>query len=186
MNYQAAAVLLSLTLLFFGIVYADEISSSIASTGAAFVSSSVTGAGTEFSQSLFTVDPAIILRDLFIGETIRTKSLIRSEGPTGIDEYTSKRENQSADPRICLFILPENQSSSGFENRVLGLLQEGTYISSNTLGNDSFSLVESNGTGILLTRSVSQRNGTTTTHASDVLGGFNLSESVGTGGDNVA
>lgn len=181
MNHQYTILLLSLVFLVFGSVCADSISSSIVSTGASWVSSSVIGPGNTLTQSLFTTDPALILRDLIVRDGVQEKTLVRSTGPMGIDEYSFQTSNQTVDSSVCLFDLPKNPSIGYQETRALGLLQDGIYTSSRTMdspGDTSRYILELNGTGMMLTRAEASDTNQTLTHASDVAGEMNMSEAV--------
>lgn len=179
MNHQYTILLLSLVFLVFGSVCADSISSSIVSTGASWVSSSVIGPGNTLTQSLFTTDPALILRDLIVHDDVQEKTLVRSTGPMGIDEYSFQTSNQTVDSSVCLFDLPENHSIGYQETRALGLLQKGIYSSSRSMGypdENSRFILELNGTGMILTRAETSDTNHTLTHASDVAGEMNITE----------
>jgi hypothetical protein len=178
MNHQYVVLSIFLFLIVSGFVCADSVSSSIVCDGASWVSSSVTGPDTSISQSLFTTDPALILRDLTVGETVQTRILARSAGPMGIDELSSTQSNQIDDPRYCLFDIPKNQSSGRHETSVLGLLRQGVYSSSGSVHPDDTSrfLLDVNGTGIILTRAVSSGTNQTVTQGSDVAGEMNMTE----------
>lgn len=179
MNHQYTLLFLFITGLFFGSVYADSISSSIVSTGAAFVSSSVIGPGNTLTQSLFTTDPALILRDLIVRDDIQSKTLVHSTGSMGIDEYSFQMTNQTDDSQACFFDMPKNQSIGYQKTMALGLLQEGVYTSTRSMkspGDASRYILELNGTGMILTRAATSDSNQTLSHASDVAGEMNITE----------
>lgn len=190
MNQLYGIISLSLLFLVFGCACADSLSSSIVCTGAAFVSSSVIGPGTSFSEHLFTADPALILRSLLVREGVETKTWARSSGPLGIDEYSSGVINQTDDSEVCVFeqIRDQDPPAKSYEHSVLGLLQEGMYTSSRQFtkpdspdnGNIALS---ANGTGMILTRARSTDENQTISMGSDVAGDLNMTEVVKFGED---
>lgn len=186
MNRKHTVLSLFLLLLAFGFVYGDSISSSISCDGAAWLSSSVMSSETSLAEDLFTTNPATILRELITGDTTRTRTIARSEGPMGIDEYAHVRTNETRDTRMCLFEKQNNQSFREHKTTTLGLMQEGTYTSSRYAnpGDISRYLVEVNGSGILLSRAESSELNQTLTHASDIGGKINMTELMQFGGMN--
>lgn len=193
MNQFYGIISLSLLFLVFGFACADSLSSSIVCTGAAFVSSSVIGPGTSFSEHLFTTDPALILRDLLVREGVETKTQVRSSGPLGIDEYSAGVINLTDEPGACVFEHPRDQDPpvKSYEQSVLGLLQEGMYTSTRQFTNpdnpDQVTLaLSANGTGMILTRARSTDENQTISQASDVAGVLNITEAMHFGEDNDA
>ncbi len=171
------AGILLLVLLFIPIMIgADSVTSSITCNGASFVASSVVQPGASWSERVSTSDAAMIMRDLFAGETVRTNTLVRSQGSMGIYEYSSARANSTGEESKCLFDRPENATFSQYETAVLGLIQQGSYSSMLSQGNTSRFLIHANGTGILLTRAESDDGSQVINHASDALGDLNMTE----------
>lgn len=171
-----AGVLL-LVLLFIPIlICADSISSSISCKGVSFVGSSVVQPGAAWSERLSVSDVGMIVRDLFTGEKAGANTMVRSQGPMGIYEYSASALNSTGKDGVCLFGMPENRSVSGYESTVLGLMQQGSYSSMLLHGNGSRFLINANGSGILLTRAGSVDGLKEMYHASDVLGELNLTE----------
>ena len=166
-----------LLLLVFGFVCADSVSSSIVCSGASWVSSSVLGPGTTLTQDLFTTDPAMILRELLTGERIQAKTMATSEGPMGIDEYSSVWINDDENPPLCIFEPENNQTKRYHDTSVLGLMQHGVYSSARLPDPEDISryLIQANGSGILLTRAFSDAN-QSLNYASDVAGMLNITE----------
>jgi len=191
MNQLYGIISLSLLFLVFGCACADSLSSSIVCTGAAWVSSSVIGPGTSFSEHLFTTDPAFILRDLLVREGVETTTRARSSGPLGIDEYSSGVINQTGDPDVCVFDRPMDQNTpvKSFEHSVLGLMQEGMYTSSRQFTKPDYPdngriAMSVNGTGMILTRARSTEENQTISMGSDVAGDLNMTEVVKFGEDH--
>ncbi|ABD40339.1 hypothetical protein Mhun_0579 [Methanospirillum hungatei JF-1] len=179
------AGILLLVLLFIPIMIgADSVTSSITCNGASFVASSVVQPGASWSERLSTSDAAMIIRDLFAGETVRTNTLVRSQGPMGIFEYSTTRANTTGEVRGCLFDRPENTTLTRYETAVLGLMSQGTYSSMLSQGNASRFLIHANGTGILLTRAESDDGSQVMNHGSDTLGDLNMTEEMEFGADD--
>jgi len=180
---RAGTILLSL-LFISGIVCADSVLSSITCNGASFVSSSVIRPEKSWSESLFTSDMATIARSLITGESVQTKTLVKSQGPMGIFEHSDALSNQTGDQKRCLFDRPENETTNRYETTVLGLMQQGLY--SSLLSQDDISrfLIQANGTGILLTRAKTSGETEAMSHASDLLGEMNMTEEMEFGEDD--
>jgi hypothetical protein len=171
------AGILLLVLLFIPIIIgADSVTSSITCNGASFVASSVVQPGATWSERLSTSDAAMIIRDLLAGEMVRTNTVVRSQGPMGIYEYSTARVNTTGEEKGCLFDRPENETLTRYETAVLGLMSQGSYSSMLSQGNASRFLVHANGTGILLTRAESDDGSQVMNHASDALGELNITE----------
>ncbi len=140
------------------------------------MASSVVQPGATWSERLSTSDAAMIIRDLFAGETVRTNMVVRSQGPMGIYEYSTARANATGEEKGCLFDRPENKTFSRYETAVLGLMKQGSYSSMLSQRNASRFLIHANGTGILLTRAESVDGSQVMNHASDALGDLNMTE----------
>ncbi|KAF5083069.1 hypothetical protein KHC33_11010 [Methanospirillum sp. J.3.6.1-F.2.7.3] len=171
------AGLLLLVLLFIPLlIYADSITSSLTCNGASFVSSSVVQPDATWSERMSTSDTATIIRDILSGGTVQTNTMVKSQGPMGIFEYSTAMSNSTGDQNVCLFDTFDQTIRSRYETTVLGLMQQGSYSSMLLQGNNSRFLVHANGTGILLSRAESDDGRKEMNHGSDALGDLNLTE----------
>ena len=102
-----------LSLVIIGLTVADSITSSIVSDGAAFVSSSVLGAGETYAARLSTSGNGSILRDLTVGPDNSTLAGVSavSSGPLRIHEYSGVISNLTGNNGSCIFILPVDRIS---------------------------------------------------------------------------
>jgi hypothetical protein len=157
-------------------VCADSVTSSITCHGASFVSSSVMQPDRSWSESLFAVDAAMILRDMLASDAVNTHTQIISQGPVGIFEYSGANENRTGDDRGCLLGNRDNITKSRYTTTVLGLMQQGMYASMLSQRNTSQFILMANGTGILLTRAAGDDGTRVISHASDAFGDLNMTE----------
>ncbi|HOJ97557.1 MAG TPA: hypothetical protein PK024_12060 [Methanospirillum sp.] len=165
-------------------VCADSVTSSITCNGASFVSSSVMQPDRSWSESLFAVDSAMILRDILARDSVNTHTRIISQGPVGIFEYSGANESRTADPPGCLLGNRDNRTESRYTTTVLGLMEQGMYASTLSQRTTSEFLLMANGTGILLTRAAGNDGTRVLSHASDAFGDLNMTERMEFGDDN--
>ena len=173
-------LIVCLSLVIIGLTVADSITSSIVSDGAAFVSTSVLGAGETYAARLFTSGNGSILRDLTVGPDNRIQAGVSagSSGPLGIDEYSDVISNLTGDNGSCIFILPVDRISRKNEVLYTGLLKSGGYYSTRNIDRSLAALTMVNGSGMILARAKSGDGNRTVNHKSDVTGSMNLSERI--------
>ena len=173
-------LIVCLSLVIIGLTVADSITSSIVSDGAAFVSSSVIGAGETYAARLFTSGNGSIFRDLTVGpdNSIQAGISAGSSGPLGIDEYSGAISNLTGYNGSCIFILPVERVSRKNEVFYTGLLKSGGYYSTRNIDRNLAALTMVNGSGMILARAKSGDGNRTVNHKSDVTGSMNLSERI--------
>lgn len=160
------------------VVYADTLSSVISCDGAIWVSSSVIGETETYAVGFFTTDLATLLTDLDVGKNrkISTNTEINSSGSLGIDEYSEKVTETRGKLPECLFIPENNSTFRRDKTSYTGLMQTGTYISGRLVDKETVAKTGLNGTGLLLSRAISEDENLTETHSSDVAGNMSLME----------
>ncbi|NLV26347.1 MAG: hypothetical protein GXY48_04150 [Methanomicrobiales archaeon] len=163
-------------LLIFGAGCADEISSSIVCDGATWVSSSVLGPDSAYASSFFTTDLTSLVRSLQLDDSLKVLTSGESSGPMGIDEYAEQESGESGDSSGCLFSLPGNESVRKSEILTSGLLSGGKFVSSRDIADALLAEYVVNGSGLFLTRAVSDDGNRTMKFGSDVSGVMNVTE----------
>jgi len=156
--------------------FADEISSSIQCDGATWVSSSVQGQDEHYSGSFFTTDLSSLMRILHLGDSVEVFTSQESSGPMGIDEYSDRGSNASDEASRCMFTLPGNVTVGRSEIMASDLLSGGRYVSSRERSDVFGARFQVNGSGLLLTRAVSDDGNRTVRFGSDVGGMMNVTE----------
>lgn len=160
------------------VCHADSITSSIVCNGASWVSSSVIGQGQSYAAHLFTTDVASLLRSMSFRDGIAVSTSGQSSGPMGIEEYSGQVVNGTDEGSGCLFVENLNDSVRRDEIQSSGLLSRGAYVSNRVLGEGTRARYLVNGSGIFLTRALSDDGNRSVSFGSDVAGVMNVSEQV--------
>jgi len=159
-------------------ISADQISSSIATDGTAWISSAVVG-DQSYSGLLFMNDPSIVVRELDLSGDLQTLTQINSSGPLGVYEFSSREWKDTPSGLLCLFTPGTANQTRYDEISTLGLLKDGVYVSVRKAGTDkTVAFTDINATGMVsLTKRTEHRN-QTQRERSFIAGRMNVSEAV--------
>ncbi|PWR74569.1 hypothetical protein ACKUB1_00955 [Methanospirillum stamsii] len=94
----------------------------------------------------------------------------------GIDEYAEQESEDSGDSSGCLFSLPGNVTVRKSEILTSGLLSGGKFVSSRSIRDALLAEYFVNGSGLFLSRAVSDDGNRTMRFGSDVSGVMNVTE----------
>ena len=148
-----------------GLVGADYLATSINTDGSVMLATSGSDANGSFASRTLALDSAQVSRSFTGSDEMNADLSVRAAGPVLLSDYASGVLGQDEIRKLCTFLdMPSYQQTREASLFLSGIVDQGEYETSRTIGSGLAGISGVNGTGLMIFGSQGQGNRSLQSH----------------------